>query len=266
MGAERGEGQTRSPQSAGTPSGAGAAGEGCGAAASPPPQLCSASGPGSEPFLRAVYSCCIGNFIAISIMIIGAGSKESKMPLQGEITFDIAIYTSSCQAGARPNPLCNNPQQRRGTGPHPIPAPRRSDPSQHLPSGFRGGWMGLGGAQLCHPHISICRLQRAVTFGERHAGVGPQSNSFGASAAAEGPGEHLLAHLQPQRGSQKSAASVAGGEGATSLNSLSGTSIAEQGRSLQSSQDGAGGLPNPIEPAQTPSCCSSSNLGASTRA
>lgn len=108
------------------------------------PQLCSASVRGSIHFLRPVYSCGIGNFIAISIMIIGAGSKESKMPLQGEITFDIAIYTSSCQAGARPNHHCDEPPREEGD----------RDPSQpclspteitSLPASPLRFWRGLDG-------------------------------------------------------------------------------------------------------------------------
>lgn len=112
--------------------------------------------------------------------------------------------------------------------------------------------LGGGGVSSCAAPTSPpgWRWQRAVTFGARHAGVGPQLYSFGASAVAVGPGEHLLPRAQPQRGSQKSEVPVAGGEGdggSVSLNSLSSISTAERGQSLQSPSPRT----EPVDP-QTP--------------
>lgn len=68
---------------------------------------------------------------------------------------------------------------------------------------FGGGWLVLGGIQLCHPP--------SPPFGVRHAGIGPQIYSFGASAV--GPGEYLPSRTQPHRGSPKAEVSAAGGKG-----------------------------------------------------
>lgn len=121
-------------------------------------QLCSASARGRMHFLRPVYSCCIGNFIAIPIMITGAESKESKMPLQGEITLDSAIYTWFCQAGVTPNPpALISPWEGDGGLTPGLPEPHReqSPPSIAARISEGAGWVSGGeGFQLRRPHIS----------------------------------------------------------------------------------------------------------------
>lgn len=110
-------------------------------------QLCSASVLGWMHFLRPAYSCCIGNFIASPIMIMGAANKESKMPLQSGITFHTANLYLVLQVGVRPTP------EGRGTGAHLSPAQTlcKADSSQPHRSDFGEGQPSLGGGSAATP-------------------------------------------------------------------------------------------------------------------